>query len=252
MLMLGESIFSLLIVDVPREGDDFFTVFYCCLLTIIFLQILHFQSQPLHADSHAMRRSKNAGIIWNFLQHAYSLALVVLGAAFTLFLLFSDEEASRRLHERSLASSTGTLSDFKSAAHLFGGTLAVIFFCLDGMNLLHLGQEECQKRCVFGGRKNLRGMCVVAIRIGLIVFSATLSQWQTKPKNLAIIGLLCVLTQLSMRKLGSLYLSQKQIRAVAGPHGDKPVVIASDSETGDAQWPNVTHARAEDGEDAQT
>lgn len=249
MLMLGESIFSLLIVDVVHEGRDFFTAFYFCLLTVIFLQILHFQSQPHNADMHAMRRSKNAGILWNMLQHVYSLALVVLGAAFTFFLLFSEEEGRRRLGERSLAVSNALESDVQAAAHLFGGTLAVIFFSLDVMTLLHLGKEQCQKR--LKGRKNFKGMAVVAIRIGLIVFTATLSQWLTEPTDLAVVGLFCVLAQLSMRKFGSMYLSHKQIRAVAGPGGEKQVVIASDDETGDAQWPNVTHARAEEGEDAQ-
>ena len=199
-----------------------------------------------------MRRSKNAGILWNMLQHVYSLALVVLGAAFTFFLLFSEDEGRRRLGERSLASSNASEPDVQAAAHLFGGTLAVIFFSLDGMTLLHLGKEESQKRCAFKGRKNFNGMAVIAIRIGLIVFTATLSQWLTKPTDLAVIGLFCVLAQLSMRKFGSMYLSHKQIRAVKGPVGEKQVVIASDDETGDAQWPNVTHARAEEGEDAQT
>lgn len=59
MLMLGESVFSLLIVA-PLEDPDYYTSFFCSLLTVILLQYLHFKSQPEAADHHAMRRSKNA------------------------------------------------------------------------------------------------------------------------------------------------------------------------------------------------
>jgi hypothetical protein len=248
MLMLGESIFSILVVDVTKEGVS---VFYCSLLTVVFLQILHFQSQPHDADSHALRRSKNSGILWNMFQLVYSLALVVLGATFTFFLAFSDGGGGRRLGGRSLASAYDLEADIVAAANLFGGTLAIIFFCLDSMTLLHLGMEESQDRCVFKGRRNFKGMGLVALRLGLIVFTATLSQWVTKPKDLAIIGMFCVLAQLLLRKFGCTYLTHPQICAVADNAKAKQVVIADDSETGDAQWPNVTHARAEPGEDGQ-
>ena len=75
MLMLGESIMSLLIVDVPKEDGDYFATFYCGLLTVILLQVLHFRSQPHLADQHATRRDKTAGVWWNVFQYIYSMAL---------------------------------------------------------------------------------------------------------------------------------------------------------------------------------
>jgi hypothetical protein len=93
MLMLGESVFSILIVEIPDNNSAFYATFYEGLLTVVLLQYLHFRSQPDHADHHAMRRSKNAGILWHLLQNAYSLALVSLGSAFTIFLtVFTSEE----------------------------------------------------------------------------------------------------------------------------------------------------------------
>lgn len=95
MLMLGESILSLLIVDVPAENTEYFTTFYCGLLTVIFLQYLHFRSMPEHADDFALRRSKNRGMVWALLHYAYSCALLGLGAALSLFVLsFSYEVAA--------------------------------------------------------------------------------------------------------------------------------------------------------------
>jgi hypothetical protein len=258
MLMLGESIFSLLIVNVNTEGNSFFTVFYCGLLTVVFLQILHFQSQPHDADSHAMRRSKNAGIVWRALQCSYSFALVVLGAAFTFFLVASDESYGRRRLDRDLSDTTTALSatDKQAAAHMFCGSLAIIFFSLDGMILTHLGFDESQDRCVVkGGRMNLKGIFVLGARVGLLVFAATLSQWQTQPKYLSIAGLLLVFAQQGARKLGGIYLSSHHNQAHEaeshehGGHGEHIVLVKSDSATGESKWPNVTHARAEDGEE---
>jgi hypothetical protein len=241
MLMLGESIFSLLIIDVPNEGSDFFATFYCGILTVVLLQYLHFRSQPQHADLHALRRDKNAGVWWNIFLHAYSLALVCLGAAYTFFLLFSGEEeeekdSHRRLTaERWLAEAPDLDEAREPAAHLFSGSLAVIFFCLDVMTILHLGIKEGKDRCRCARTKkwNAKGIAVVFVRGCLVVFTATLSQWETEPESLAIIGLFCVLAQLLLRKLGILYL-EKHVH---------PLIIG-DAAPSDAIWPNVTHARA--------
>lgn len=255
MLMLGESIFSLLIVDVSTEGNAFYTVFYCGLLTVIFLQLLHFQSQPHDADSHASRRSKNAGMLWSWWQHVYALALVMLGAAFTFLLTFSDDELSydEQRRRRGLAGSAlaWTGNERENAAHLFCGSLAVIFFSLDLISFLHLGFNESQNRCVFKNGKNFVGIFLVLVKIGIIVFTATLSQWRTNPKTLTIIALCTVVFQLVMRKLGCKFLSHDcghDITPTAistnKAHHTNDDTPLSDNATGEAEWPNVTHARA--------
>jgi hypothetical protein len=262
MLMLGESVFSILIVDIPNESLDFYKTFYFSLLTIVLMQYLHFRSQPHHADHHAMRRSKNAGICWTLFQNIYSFALVSLGAAFTIFLtVFANEEGDddaasclRWLAETDAQAESeivnyplcrrwlavGGEAKFDAdtlkerAAHLFSGSLAMIFFSLDCMTILHLGIKESQERCVCKEtrKKNSKGMVLLVLRIGLIVFCATLSQWMTEPQDLAGIGVACVLGQLLLRKLGGVYLSPNQVHA-------EP----------DASRPNVTRARAEQSEE---
>jgi hypothetical protein len=242
MLMLGESVFSILIVDIPNESLDFYKTFYFSLLTIVLLQYLHFRSQPSHADHHAMRRSKNAGICWTLFQNIYSFALVSLGAAFTIFLTVfanegDDDAASclRWLAERDAQAETevagyplcrrwlaaGEEAKYDAdelkvrAAHLFSGSLATIFFCLDCMTILHLGMKESEERCVCKEtkKKNSKGMVLLILRVGLIVFCATLSQWMTEPQDLAGVGVACVLGQLLLRKLGGVYLSPNQVHA---------------------------------------
>lgn len=225
---LIESILSLLIVDV-NENSDYFATFYCSLLTVIFLQYLHFRSMPHEADDHAMRRSKNRGMAWIFFKYVYSCALVALGAAFALFVTsFSYEMAEDGTHRRALnneefwtgrflAGGGGSLTrdEFdameQSAANLFSIALSVVFIALDGMSFMNVGFEGSKARCQCQrtDKYNIKGVFVIAVRVGLLVFCATLSQWKTDPQLLAEAGLGITVGQIIMRKLGMKYLNKK-------------------------------------------
>lgn len=261
MLMLGESIFSLLIVEVPADSNDYYTTFFCGVLTIVLLQYLHFKSQPHHAHDHALRRNKDAGIWWNNLQHVYSFFLVCLGADYTFFLSDFSTEFNRRLDERYLAgggesSSVYDPEDVRSrAAKLYGASLAIIFASLDVMTLLHLGLKESHGRCVCEKtqKTNVKGIFLIAVRLGLIAFTATLGLWLTDPTNVSILGVVCVLIQVLFRKLGGKYLTHESMDPdhVGEPadsklngDGDDNDEDEEDDDDDDASWPNVTHARA--------
>jgi low temperature requirement protein LtrA len=99
MLMLGESILSLLIVDVPEEDTEYFTTFYCSLMTVILLQYLYFRSQPHNADDHAVRKDKHLGMMWTIVLFVYSASLVALGVALMLFVLSFSSSSSDSDHE---------------------------------------------------------------------------------------------------------------------------------------------------------
>ncbi len=219
--MLGESILSLLIVDVPAEDTGYFTTFYCSLLTVIFLQYLHFRSMPHNADDHAMRRSKNRGMVWGLMKYTYSCALIALGAAFTLFIMSfaSDEinEASDAYGERRLAATNNgskSLHELQQleqhAANLFCLALALIYFTLDVMSLMNVGLESAwgRCRCQRNHAYNITGIALVFLRVGLIVFCATLGQWRTDPQVLAGVGLGVTISQMILRKLGEKYLNK--------------------------------------------
>jgi hypothetical protein len=217
-LMLGESIFSLLIVNVPNEDSEFFTTFYFGILTVMLLQYLHFQSQPHDPDHHAMRRHKNVGVLWPIAMNIYSFALVCLGASYTYFLTdFEDNdigEARRRLGGGG-GSGNSTVDDDALRRHasiLFSSSLALVFACLDVMNLLHLGIQEATDRVVSQKRISYKGIVFVFLRPCLTVFAATLWIWDNNPKELSVIGFGCVLAQLSLRKIGSKYMTHAQCR----------------------------------------
>jgi hypothetical protein len=233
MLMLGESILSLLIVDVPAENPVYFTTFYCSLLTVIFLKDLHFRSMPHTADDHAMRRSKNRGMVWIACKYAYSCALIALGGAYTLFVtsfayeVVDDDydssdhrtllQSSPAMTTRILAGGGGSIAraDFdgleQRAANIFSVAMACVFFSLDGMSLMNVGFDNCRKRtyCKKSHAYNIKGYSLLALRVGAIVFVATLSQWKTDPQVLAGIGLGVTIGQSVLRKLGQKYLNHK-------------------------------------------
>jgi hypothetical protein len=223
MLMLGESILSLLIIDVPSEDPYYFTTFYCCLITVISLQFLHFRSQPHHADDHALRRDKNRGMFWITLWFAYSASLIALGAAFTLFLLSfalvvvdqedsngGDDDHRRRWLAGGSDSPYSPQEMEQRAAHIFSIALALIFFTLDAMSVMHVGLEHSKKRCYCKKTKttNSKGILLVFIRLGILVFVATLSQWITNPETLAGAGLGLTLFQCILRTLGEWFLPE--------------------------------------------
>jgi hypothetical protein len=212
-LMLGESIFSLLIVNVPNENTAFFTTFYFGILTVMLLQYLHFQSLPHDPDSHAMRRDKNAGVLWANTNNIYSFALVCLGSAYTYFLTdFEDNDIgeARRLGGDGATSEIDDDVLRWNASILFSGSLAIIFICLDVMILLHLGIQEARDRLVSRKQVSYKGFLFVILRPCLTLFSATLWMWDNNPKELSVIGFCCVLAQLSLRKIGSKYMTHKQ------------------------------------------
>lgn len=89
MLVLGESILSLIIVDDIAEHmrGSYNLTFYSGVLTVVLLQILFFKIQPQEGKDHALRRSVDAGIMYIILIQLYSAALIVLGACFKMLLI---------------------------------------------------------------------------------------------------------------------------------------------------------------------
>lgn len=227
MLMLGESIFSILIVEVRQSFDYMFT-FVCSILTVVFLYYLHFQSQPNDANQHALRRNKNAGIVWSIVHYGYSYALVALGAAFTFFLQFyvqygkSDGgyKDTSTVEDRLLASGSAMSSEVATAANgLFCASLTVVFICLDLMTILHLGLKESKGRCKCSRHNTWRvaTLALVVARLATLGFTWTLYWWEDRPNMLSILGLTCVAIQFVLRQLGRKYAAKHRHQVAVEP-----------------------------------
>jgi hypothetical protein len=207
MLMLGESILSLLIVTVV-ESWEYYQIYICGIVSTILLQYLHFASSPHDPDKHAMRRDSRAGLTFAILMIAYSISLIIVGTCFKMMLYevvykeqaksaasSSSSTAHRALSsfvKRMLGGTSSASLRFSTEdrqqriAHFFGGSLASVWFCMDMMTMVHIGWAEKKRKYTELPTTPLRLLfwICIALRIGLFVFFATLSQWVTKPSSL--------------------------------------------------------------------
>jgi len=221
MLMLGESVLSLLIVDIV-ETTGYYKTFIDGVISIVLVEYLHFQSQPSEPDKHAVRRSLPASFAFYWLMQIYSLALIVLGTSYKMLLyefVYMEEYEenhrrrsllfSGRLDDRWLAGGTSAALRFSSEnrqqriAHFFCGSLALVFFCMDAMSLAHRGASDHWKHCEAESKtKQLLALVLFLLRAGVVLIIATLSQYETEPDTLATIGLFSVFAQLLLRAFG--------------------------------------------------
>ncbi len=243
MLVLGESILSLLIVD----GDDgnYHQTFYFGIVTVMLLMVLHFQTQPHDANSHAMRRSKNAGVLYSQTYQIYCAALVAVGASYKIFMYYIAKDKKRRflshmthvaaeeIDARWLAggggSSCGPYGDEKKemTAHLFSWSMGLVFICMDIMQFAHVGLEKNIENCKLyeetgkGTQKrksqskwrfNLKVLFFIILpRGGITIFVLTVGFWETNPRILPALGFAAVMAQLFSRLLGKISVPEYEL-----------------------------------------
>mmetsp|Transcript_5885 Transcript_5885/g.9781 ORF Transcript_5885/g.9781 Transcript_5885/m.9781 type:complete len:541 (+) Transcript_5885:61-1683(+) len=225
MLMLGESILSLLIVASPTNSK-YYAAFFSGILSVILLQYMHFRSQPSKADDHAMRRKKSAGFAFAFLMQVYSAALIILGTSYKMLLYeFTYEDALAGRRQRSLLPMPRWLAGDDGAlqfdtddrrqriAHFFCASFAVVYFCSDAMLLAHRGLKDNMGRCHCGETKKakINGIILLVLRVAILVFIATLSQYETDPLLLTLIGLATVFGQVVLRVVSSIIFADDRV-----------------------------------------
>lgn len=253
MLMLGESILSLLIVEVSDEVTDFYITFYTGILSVILLQYLYFKSQPHDPDRHAMRRSRLAGLSFSFLIHIYSAGLIIVGVSFKMLLTEYSKDYSTydgssvsKTVNRFLAGDSETPKYGKEEsrqriAYFFLIGLAIVFLCLDLINLTHGSMERCHSS---HGRIRLKGiLLVVALRVGVIIFIGTACLYVTEPVVVALVGLACIFIQILIRAMGTIFFPSQTVHDHNGNvQPGQPNVV--DKECNEEHWPNTTQPMA--------
>lgn len=254
MLMLGESVLSLLVVDVS-ETSQYYKTLFSGIVSITLLEYLHFRSQPHLPEDHAMRRSKEAGITFHYLMTFYSMALVALGTSYKMLLYevnkektYSTVAADDTEHRRSLfpaglsrllaAGAEGSASEYdpnrrQNVAHWFCISMALVWFCSDAMILVHRGIKDNLSRCRLQTSGKLIATGLVLSRVGLIAWMGTLSQYVTEPEKLAFIGFVGIVLQVVLRFGGSIAFDANDTDNIL--HG-----FAEESSDGFKTWPNTT------------
>mmetsp|Transcript_20268 Transcript_20268/g.30429 ORF Transcript_20268/g.30429 Transcript_20268/m.30429 type:complete len:631 (-) Transcript_20268:348-2240(-) len=244
MLMLGESVLSLLIVEISDGVPEFYFTFYVGIVSVILLQYLYFKSQPHHADGHALRRSRLGGTAYAWLIQIYSVALIIVGVSYKMLLneyQYEMKEADEVVYDTtnySKSSSSSILgrllaggdseSKYKMEdrrqriAYFFCASLSVVFACLDLMNLAHNGIKPSTDRC----RRNdptrsfriSAVFFVVVLRVVIILFTATACFYVTEPEFVALVGLAAICMQVLIRFLGSFFFPS--LHKIHGAHDE--------------------------------
>ena len=264
MLMLGESILSLLIVDVSG-GSDYYGTFYAGILSTILLQYQHYRSQPHHADEHAMRHKKEAAVAFSILMQIYSAALILLGVCNKMFLfeyVYEDAGSHRRMTERNeeenpmlfdvprgLAGGSAAALEYTTAdrqqriAYFYCGSMAVVWLTCDLMLIVHRGLKHNIARCYWKRTHKAKFLAVtlILLRVGLIAFIATLFLYVTDPLVLPVIGLCCIFAQLILRVISSVVFPDDGVHSEVDAHGNHVEVEDDEDEN---KWPNTTQAQA--------
>jgi len=198
LLMIGEGILSLLIVE-TAEVKDYYLITTFGVLTVIFIQVLKFESEPHNAENHALLRSAaNAGC-YMYLVELLSMALIVFGVTYKVFLkdVVRDAEddygsdydygkATRRL------GATPVITQEASAA-VFSVSLGVVILTLEAMMWTHSGIKKSFENLMHrtsNGKKKPRYavICIQLLKVAIILFTVTLSRWTVEPETLTICG----------------------------------------------------------------
>jgi len=130
MLMIGESMLSLVVGVRLADTPSFYVVFACGFFSAAALQFLHYSTQPFEPAEHAMRRHAKAGLLWGQSLAYYSAALIAFGVAIKVLLTYHDKPYLARKY-----------------AWLSCGSLALSYLLMQWMKALHGGVDQLVVDC---------------------------------------------------------------------------------------------------------
>mmetsp|Transcript_13238 Transcript_13238/g.23281 ORF Transcript_13238/g.23281 Transcript_13238/m.23281 type:complete len:248 (-) Transcript_13238:109-852(-) len=218
MLLLGESILSLLIVETYTNKEYYITL-YAGIISTTMIQYLHFKYTPHSAEEHAMQRSFKAGACFYVFFIIHSFALVTLGTSYKMFLSsfsyethYADSSDNKRLRQlmvliRNLGGGGGsskysTEERQQRAANMFCWSMAVAWVSMDLTTVCHQGIKS-----YFEFAKSKAGLIIVVVRLLVTAFVATLSTWIIEPDKLALLGMAAVLVEVAISVFWDYYFS---------------------------------------------
>lgn len=188
VLMLAAAVISFLTSsDFPNmevDSLDWYVTVVAGVCLLIGLYHLHQLSLPTDPVSHAVRRDKDAAMMWLVVQQGYALALVLVGATLSSFLRYLVSVKSDR----------EPIQQWDTAC-IFCISLAVVFGSLDIMALLHTGWKKSKEQM---GKSST--WMIACWRFVVLIATATMSLWMENGRNLALFGVGLVGLQLGLRK----------------------------------------------------
>jgi len=247
LLMMGESVLSLLIVDTTEERD-YYVVAVFGIITVFVLQAIHFESEPSHAEAHALWRNMTAQLVYGYLIQVLSMGLIALGASYKVMLKVIHQESIEEEktdkdtdnEHRNLAGAYNVKD--KAMAGIFCASLALVLLALEVMGLTHGGPRELKKR-LFGvgvsvkSKKRLPIILMSILKLCMLVFTILLPLWVTEPTTVVFIGFCIASSFAVMRVIGwNIYHKKHEIffrksthASVEAPDGTKSGNVSKES-----------------------
>jgi hypothetical protein len=124
-------------------------------------------------------------------------------------------------------------------SHFFCISMALVWLCSDLMIINHRGLTDNLGKCRLSHSGFLKfvALGLSFLRLALIVFMATLSQWVVEPSVLAFVGLVGIICQVLLRVVGSSYFGpeynshdEDEVTTNERPNVTKPQVEEETSE----------------------
>ena len=269
LLMIGEGILSLLIVE-TAEVKDYYIITTFGVITIIFIQILKFESEPSHGDGHAMWRNLLNGMCYSMLIQLLSMALIVFGVTYKVFLKDVVKEAEKDdvydygTAARSLAASPA-IKDEVSAA-IFSGSLCVVLLSLEVMCLTHGGIKKSLRslRKTEDNSPNWPVIIIALFKVAIILFTATLYEWTVDSAVLTVVGCFVVFALAVTRVVNFVFTHKREVVenltttvrttvgrasiAINNKMTTKSEVVEKESNSDDVAESSATNTRKSDGD----
>lgn len=207
MLMIGESVLSLLIVQ-TIETPEYYMIEIFGIFTVILIQMLKFESEPSHADGHALWRSIFKASMFDLMIQILSMALIAFGVSYKIMLssLKQDDYNEKDSKHRYLAAMpTIETSD---VATLFCISLTIVLLSMEVMMATHKGVKKFyqvlfhEMEAMHLSKLNRPLLIIVVWKVILIVFIATLHLYVTESVHIALIGLIVILLMCFTRFAG--------------------------------------------------
>jgi len=216
MLMIGESVLSLVIVHVESTPWYYFT-FFSGVLTMTSLQYVHSKAGPSNEENHAMY-SKRPRVWFTICSQWYSLFLVAMGVAYKMMISefgrgapieenFAIEQGSRMLEkgfeEAAPVSFEEMASRRERVAEFFCATLVFTLFFLDMMAFTH---ED--GLWAFSKQRKFQSTVLLLLKVAIYAISATMFLYTSDPIVLAPLGYVIVNLALILRMTDD-YIGEK-------------------------------------------
>ena len=217
MLMLGESVLSLLIAP-QSNGAKYYVTFYTGITAVTMLQYLFFRTQPFAIDDHAGRRSLAGAFLFTEMLTIYSACLIVFGGAYKLTL---DQYVLEETLPPGAMVGLYTLAQRRERiANLFCWSLTISVLALDTMILTHRGFKDnfARFRNPETGGCNIGPTIAFLVSLSILLFTVTLSKWVHSLEWMSVFGLLVVVLNVLLRTFGLRYfpVSKKAMDAALG------------------------------------